>query len=172
MTDNARPDTAEAWIEMLDLEPHPEGGWYRETWRSSEPLPVEALPGRYRTGRSFGSLIYFLLTADNPSRFHALDSDELWFWHAGAPTLVHALDEDGGYARRRLGDGRDASLQLHLAPDTHFAAEVEMEGGYSLVSCVVVPGFSFEGFRLSRPDELLSRWPMHQDLIARLTRGS
>lgn len=160
--------TPEYWIDKLGLQRHPEGGWYRELWRSQEPIPVRALPGRYKDNRSLGTSIYYLITHDSPSHFHVLDSDEIWFWHAGDHCTIHELDDDGGYAKRRLGP--DEKLQHHIPHSTYFAAEMESAASYSLFSCVVVPAFSFNGFRMASREELTSRWPNHTELINRLTK--
>jgi uncharacterized protein len=137
--------TAKALIEALRLVPHPEGGWYRETWRA------EATEGE----RSGATAILFLLEAHQRSHWHRVDAAELWLWHAGDPLLLELAAGDEGPVRDvRLGpevlDGD--SPQYVVAPDEwQAAAPLPGQAGYTLVSCVVTPGFEFAGFTLA-PD--------------------
>jgi predicted cupin superfamily sugar epimerase len=135
-------DTPARIIARLGLEPHPEGGWYRQTWRA------EAV-GSERPG---GTAIYFLLEADQRSHWHRIDAAEIWLWHAGAPvTLSIAANEDGPTHEHRLGpDVLGGGMPQVLVPPGHWQA-AEPIGGWALVSCVVVPGFSFDGFELAPP---------------------
>jgi predicted cupin superfamily sugar epimerase len=140
-------DDARAIIEHLGLTPHPEGGWYRETWRA------EAAPGE----RASATAILFLLEAGQRSHWHRVDAAELWLWHAGAPLrLCRASIDAGPIDDARLGPdvlAGDAS-QL-LVPAGHWQAAETIEGsdsGWTLVSCVVSPGFDFAGFTLAPPD--------------------
>ena len=85
--------TANYWIEKLNLKQHPEGGFYSETYRSKETISKDALPDRYTSNHSFGTAIYFLLRSEDVSAFHRLKSDELWFFHLGSPVEVVFLTE-------------------------------------------------------------------------------
>ena len=130
--------SAQALVARLDLVPHPEGGWYRETWR--------AAPGA--DGRSRGTAILYLLDAGGRSHWHTVDADELWLWHAGAPLdLLTAPSAAGPIERHRL----DGLAPQGLVPTGHWQA-AETNGGWVLVSCVVVPGFDFAGFALAPPN--------------------
>ena len=132
---------AAALIEALGLAPHPEGGWYRETWRAA------AAPG----GRASGTAIHFLLEARQRSHWHRVDADELWLWHAGSPLDVFV--EQGNGAVRKFGLGGDvvAGYQPQcLVPASRWQS-TEARVGWALVSCVVVPGFEFAGFELAPP---------------------
>jgi predicted cupin superfamily sugar epimerase len=130
--------SAQALVARLDLAPHPEGGWYRETWR--------AAPGA--DGRSPGTAILYLLEAGGRSHWHTVDADELWLWHAGAPLdLLTARSAAGPIERHRL----DALAPQGLVPTGHWQA-AEANDGWVLVSCVVVPGFDFAGFALAPPN--------------------
>ena len=139
-------DSATALIEQLGLAAHPEGGWYKETWR--------APPGA--DGRSQGTAIIFLLRAGEASHWHRVDATELWLWQAGDP-LELRLSASGDGPTRSLILGADAGdgqqLQGLVAPNEWQAARSlgEPGHGYSLVSCVVVPGFDFAGFTLAPP---------------------
>lgn len=139
-------DSAARLIEQLGLAAHPEGGWYRETWRG------DAGPD----GRAQGTAIFFLLRAGEASHWHTVDAAELWLWQAGDPVELRLSASDAGPARSViLGADVIAGQQLQglVAPGEWQAARAFGEGvhGYSLVSCVVVPGFDFAGFRLAAP---------------------
>lgn len=154
--------TAEQWIEELNLSPHPEGGFYKQTDRAEEQY--------INNGRALPlyTNITFLLTEDSPSHFHQLSSDELWFFHAGYPLTVHSLKEDGSYEQTVLGTESSQNQKLnHTAPaGTIFGSTVEK--GYALVSCTVVPGFDFSEFKLFTQEELLNKYPEYENIIKKL----
>lgn len=139
-------DSAQNLIEQLGLAAHPEGGWYKETWRGA------ASPD----GRASGTAIIFLLRAGEASHWHTVDAAELWLWQAGDPVELRLSATDAGPARSViLGSDVAAGQQLQglVAPGEWQAARPYGAAvhGYSLVSCVVVPGFDFAGFRLAPP---------------------
>jgi predicted cupin superfamily sugar epimerase len=145
MTDDRRPRTAQ----LLDLAPHPEGGWYRETWRSGP----ESVPVGYPGSRAAATVIYFLLTPGEESAWHRVRSDEVWLWHRGGPLTM--LDGgDGGRPAERprivtLGpDLAAGQLPQHVIPGGHWQAARPASGSEVLVSCVVAPGFDFADFTL------------------------
>lgn len=164
--------TAADYIQALDLQPHPEGGWYRESYRAPELIPPEGLPERFVGARSFATAIYFLLTAETFSALHRLKSDELWHFYAGSPLTVHCIEPDGTHRRLLLGDdiARGESFQVLVPAGCWFGARVEAEGGFSLVGCTVAPGFDFTDFEMGDRAELQRRYPQHRDLIEALTR--
>jgi hypothetical protein len=135
-------DTPTQIIARLELQPHPEGGWFRQTWRA------DAGP-RERPG---GTAIHFLLEAHQRSHWHRVDAAEIWLWHAGAPiALSIASDEAGPAILHTLGpDVLAGEAPQVLVPTGHWQAAAPL-GGWALVSCVVVPGFSFDGFELAPP---------------------
>ncbi len=141
-------DSAAKLIEQLGLTAHPEGGWYRETWRGrGEPGP---------DGRASGTAIIFLLRSGEASHWHRVDAAELWLWQAGDPLELRLAASDAGPVRSViLGADIDAGQHLQglVAPDEWQAARPagEPQHGYTLVSCVVVPGFDFAGFTLAAP---------------------
>ena len=137
--------TAAGLIKALRLKKHPEGGYFREVFRSDETIPKRVLPSRYSGGRRFATSIYYLLPAGEVSRFHVLKSDETWFFHTGCPLSVHSIAPDGTYTRTQLGRGR---FQFTVRRGHCFGATVDATKGYSLVSCVVAPGFDFQDFSL------------------------
>lgn len=152
--------TAEDWIRELNLEPHPEGGYYRQTDLSQATFPSRGKDLPLYTN------IHFLLTEDSPSHFHQLTSDELWFYHAGNPLTVHSIHPDGTYEETHLGLGAGEKLQHTVKAGVIFGSTVEK--GFSLVSCTVVPGFDFSDFRLFTQEELLNSFPQHEDIIKKL----
>ena len=139
MSDRQEP---RALIAALGLAPHPEGGWYRETWRAP------AAGG----GRSPATAILFLLESGQRSHWHRVDADELWLWHAGAAlALATAPGDNAAPASIRLGAGvGGGESPQHRVPAGHWQA-AHADRGWALVSCVVVPGFTFEGFALAAP---------------------
>ena len=140
LRDPKRP--ADSVIAALGLQPHPEGGFYRETWRDQ---PADGTRGA-------GTAILFLLALDQFSHWHRVDAAELWIWQAGAP-LVLSVSPDGHDASAHwLGPdlGARQSLQ-HVVPAFHWQAATSL-GAWTLVCCTVSPAFRFEGFEMAAPD--------------------
>jgi uncharacterized protein len=163
-------DTAAELVKRLNLTRHPEGGWYRETYRAAENIPVEGLPERFCGERAASTAIYFLLEKGDVSAFHRIRSDELWHFYAGAALTVHILSPGGGYRQIRLGRDLDGGqeFQAVVPAGCWFGAEVSGEGAYALVGCTVAPGFDFADFELADRHELCRQYPPHSDLIDRL----
>ena len=132
--------TAQDIIDHLKLEPHPEGGFYRQTWRAENE------------GRAVGTCIYFLLKDGGHSHWHKVDATEIWLYHAGAPLVLSLSASDDGPATDHLlsPDLTVGEPQL-IVPEGHWQA-ARTTGEYTLVSCTVSPGFEFEGFTLAAPD--------------------
>lgn len=103
MAKNGKKGTAEYWIERLGLEAHPEGGYFRQTYRAELTIAREALPAGFEGARAASTAIYFLLEGENFSAFHRLRSDEVWHFYAGAPVAVHVIDEGGRYGKLAWG---------------------------------------------------------------------
>ncbi len=152
--------TAQQWIEELNLVPHPEGGYYRQTDYAEEVYSENGKELPLYTN------IYFLLTPDSPSHFHQLTSHEMWFYHAGNPLTVHSLHEDGSYSKVTLGLGEGEVLHHNVHAGTIFGSTVDED--YALVSCTVVPGFDFSDFKLFTKEDLLENYPNHQEIIGHL----
>ena len=133
---------AEAIIARLGLAPHPEGGWYRETWRG------EAGPG----GRASGTAILFLLEAGARSHWHRVDAAEHWVWHAGSPLALSIAPGDAGPVTTMTlgGDVLAGEMPQGIVPPHHWQTAYAPDG-WALVGCFVVPGFDFAGFTLA-PD--------------------
>ena len=136
--------TAAEMVAALQLQPHPEGGWFRETWRAGATLA---------NGRAAATSILFLLETGQRSHWHRVDADELWIFQAGAP-LALSVAESGG-AGRTVTLGVDTGLgqaPQHLVPARAWQSAVGAAAGWTLVACVVAPGFEFSGFELAPPD--------------------
>ncbi|NLE21744.1 MAG: cupin domain-containing protein [Actinobacteria bacterium] len=186
--------TAAHLADTLGLQPHPEGGYYLETYRAAETMQTP------RGARPACTAILFLVTEDSASRLHRLSSDELWVYQGGLPLELVTIAPDGELQRRVLGDL--AELAAGQAGDREQAGEVSAgspEGGrdwlaqslvpagswqgarlaggphlpaaraWALVSCVVTPGFAFEDFEMGERDALLAAYPAHAELIRELT---
>lgn len=154
----------EELVSQLQLQPHPEGGFYAETYRSAVLVPTPAGP------RPAATMIYFLLTAGNFSAFHRIASDEGWHHYEGASLHVHVLHTDGRYECIKLGKEADAVPQAWVPAGAWFASEVAGPEGYALVGCTVAPGFDFADFELADAVALSARYPAQAALIAALCR--
>ncbi|MEO8112084.1 MAG: cupin domain-containing protein [Ginsengibacter sp.] len=155
------------YIEHLQLRPHPEGGFYRETYRSRENIPHAALPSRFSDARSFSTAIFYLLEKGNRSLFHRIKSDECWHFYAGETLLIHVIENNGNYYVVKLGDNIAAgeTLQFVVPATAWFAAEPAPLTSFSLTGCTVAPGFDFLDFELADKKTLTSSFPKHADII-------
>ncbi len=137
-------------IEALELAPHPEGGYFRETWRSSIKLAADSLPATIQGEREAGSLIYFLLPTGSQSRWHRVKTDELWIFHVGDPLElnINTTPTHDTHLRTYVL-GQDHCYQAWVpGGDWQEAKPRTGSWGYSLVSCVVIPGFDFSDFEM------------------------
>lgn len=161
---------AEYWIKHLDLQAHPEGGFYKETYRSLDTIPTEGLPLRFDSPRNFSTAIYFLLRSEDRSMFHRIKSDELWHFHAGASLSIYVLMNDE-LVIHTLGAEPDKgqSLQIVIPANSWFGARVNENNSYVLAGCTVAPGFDFQDFELAKRADLLNEFPKHQAIIDMLT---
>ncbi|MDM8525501.1 cupin domain-containing protein [Desulfococcaceae bacterium HSG8] len=162
---------SEYWINKLELAEHPEGGYFRETYRSDEFIDTDALPERFNGQRAFSTAIYFLLKGNQVSRLHRIRSDELWHFYAGSPLTIHIIDPQGQYERIRLGGNLDNGevFQAVVKSGSWFGAAPDIADSYSLVGCTVAPGFDFHDFEMGDRDELLDKYPQHASVINLLT---
>jgi predicted cupin superfamily sugar epimerase len=158
-------DAARSLVAALGLVPHPEGGYYRETFRA--PLRVEAPQG----SRAASTAIYFLLPAGTFSALHRVRSDEVWHHYDGDPLDLHTIDDTGRHAVTRLGDAiaQGQAPQL-VVPAGVWQAAVPIGSAYALCGCTVAPGFDFADFEMPARDALLQRFPDLRDIITELTR--
>ena len=163
---------ASYWIEKLRLERHPEGGYFRQTYRSDIQIAAEALPARFSGARTASTAIYFLLGGNDFSAFHRLRSDEIWHFYAGSGLIVHVIDLVAEYSCIRLGSDAENGevLQAVVRAGCWFASELADRSSFALVGCTVSPGFDFEDFELGKRLELVRCYPQHRRIIERLTR--
>ncbi|MXV16591.1 cupin domain-containing protein [Hufsiella ginkgonis] len=154
------------WIEALQLLPHPEGGFYKEVFRS----PGEVL----RTGESIPrqafTSIYYLLEGADYSGFHRIASDEIWYFHKGDPLVIHIIGAAGELISRELSDQPGGNLSVTVPAGLWFAAELPGKQGFTLASCAVAPGFDFREFEMASRLQLAADHPVHAALINRLCR--
>jgi uncharacterized protein len=162
--------TAEFWIEHLRLAAHPEGGFYKETYRSKETIPREGLPHRFQGSRNLSTAIYFLLRSSDRSRFHRIKSDEIWHYHAGTSLAIYVLAENK-LTIHKLGPDPDRgeSLQIVVPADCWFGAKVEQPDSFTLSGCTVAPGFDFQDFEMAETTSLIRDFPDHREIIQLLT---
>ena len=157
----------ERLIATLDLKPHPEGGWYAETFRS--PVTVSLSDGRER---SAVTSIHFLLESGGFSAWHRVSSDEIWHFQTGNPLELVTIDPQGMAVTTLIGPDLAAGMKTHHAvPAVWWQAARSMgTEGHTLVVCTVSPGFDFSDFEMPGREELLDHFPGHRDLILEFTR--
>lgn len=164
--------SADAIIKKLQLIPHPEGGYYKEHYRSKESIPKAALGNQYNGNRNYSTSIYFMLTSDTFSAFHKINQDEIWHFYDGSPIILHSIDANGKHSEVIIGSDltKGQVPQYIVAGGDWFAAKVLAEDSYALLGCTVAPGFDFADFELAKQDELIALFPQHQSLIKDFTR--
>ncbi len=164
--------TTKQLIEQYQLQPHPEGGWYKETYRSAEGIAATALPERFRGERSFSTAIYFLLEQGNFSAFHKIKSDECWHFYAGETLHVYVLHIDGQLEIIKLGtDILNGEIFQYVVPaNCWFASRPSPESSFCFVGCTVSPGFDFADFEMAKAEELILLYPQHTLIIKQLCR--
>ncbi|MDX2188989.1 MAG: cupin domain-containing protein [Bacteroidota bacterium] len=159
-------------INKLQLQPHPEGGYYKEIFRSADYISIDSLPLGY-TGnkRNIYTSIYFLLQKNDFSAFHRIKSDELWYFHMGDPLEIFIL-ENNDLIKITLGDMNESfpCFQAMIPKNCWFGAQSSGNEGYSLVSCVVAPGFDFADFEMAKQEQLLTDFSEYKELILKLSK--
>ncbi|HEC2145242.1 TPA: cupin domain-containing protein [Staphylococcus delphini] len=155
---------AQDWVRHLELTPHPEGGYYRQTILSPDTT----------NGRPHYSSIYFLLEDKNISHFHRIDADEIWYYHAGETLTIHMIFPDHTYRAVQLGPNvADGDVLQYVVPKgTIFASSIERENAFAIVGCMVQPAFQFEHFELFTQAELLAWYPEHEEIIRKYVKVS
>lgn len=166
------PHTKDQLIKLLNLQSHPEGGYFKETYRSDGTIPQKSLPNTYSGDRNYCTGIYFLLTSENFSAFHKINQDEMWHFYDGSALRIHIISNEGEYRSQLVGrDLANGELpQFVVKGGCWFASEVVEGGDFSFVGCTVAPGFDFEDFILASRQQLIESFPSHRDVIKRLTR--
>lgn len=165
--------TAEEWIHYLDLNRHPEGGWFKETYRSDEHIKKHQLPARFSGDRVFATSIYFLLKSTEFSAFHKIKQDEIWYFHEGTALKIYVIDENEEYLELILGNNpnNNEQPQVIVKAGWLFAARVIEENSFSLVGCSVAPGFEFADFEMPARQVLLDLYPQFKSIIMQFTKG-
>ncbi len=164
--------TAKLLIDKFRLQPHPEGGFFKENYRSVEMVSQSSLPKRFQGDRHYSTAIYFLLQQGDFSAFHKIKSDECWHFYAGTTLLIYILHLNGKLEIIKLGNKGDEGecFQAVVPAECWFASEPANGSAFSFVGCTVAPGFDFDDFELAKMDELSKHYPQHKLLIDRLTR--
>ena len=157
--------TAKDWIKKLNLQPHPEGGYYKEVYRSDEEMVAELLPGDRSGVRSVSTAIYFLLEGNDFSAFHRIKSDEIWHFYAGQSLTIYAIDERGLLIEYPLS--QETPMQI-IPKNNWFGAKLKDKNSFALVGCTVAPGFDFGDFEMGKKEKLLSEFPNYKELIQHL----
>lgn len=159
-------------IQLLDLKPHPEGGFYKETYRSEGFISQNALPSGYTGNRSYATGIYFMLTAGTFSAFHKIHQDEMWHFYDGSAIELHMISEDGTHSCVHIGRNLENNehLQYVVPGGVWFASRVISGAEFALLGCTVSPGFDFADFELPNTSEMTAMFPQHETIIRELTR--
>lgn len=159
-------------IERLKLRPHPEGGHYREVFQAATTVEHPGVPAQEDARRCGGSLIYYLLEADDFSAFHRVKwTDEIWHFYAGGPLELHTIDGSGTWRVTTIHDSIDRHEPTCIVPAGVWqAARVVTEADWALCGCTVAPGFAFADFEMPDRAELQRRFPQHSEIIEALTR--
>jgi predicted cupin superfamily sugar epimerase len=164
--------TADQLVQRYTMQPHPEGGYYKETYRCMQTIPQQVLSRRFAGERNISTAIYFLLEQGNFSAFHKIKSDECWHFYAGGPMNVYVIHINGHLETIKLGsDISYAQTFQHVVPSgCWFASEPASNSTFSFVGCTVAPGFDFDDFELAKAADLIKVYPQHKELINRLCR--
>lgn len=159
-------------IRLLEMKPHPEGGYFRETYRSPEIIRKEALPDRFLGDRNFSTSILFLLSYPDFSCLHSIQTDETWHFYQGDPLKIVSFNKDGIVEEAILGNRLEKGEipQLVIPHGRWFGAALAAKRGYALVGCTVSPGFDFEDINFGKRDKLLKQFPHLDDIILAFTR--
>ena len=158
-------------IQILDLQPHPEGGYFREVYRSKGVISNSELPAAFKGDRNYSTSIYFMLTEDSFSAFHKINQDETWHFYEGSSIMLHMISPEGDH--REISIGSDIKngdvFQFTVPAGFWFAAKIKGKN-YALVGCTVAPGFDFKDFDLADKAAMTTSFPQHKKLIEQFTR--
>lgn len=156
---------ADFWIDKLKLQSHPEGGYYKEIYRSDENIPGSGLPSRFSGNRSISTSIYFLLKKGQKSVFHRIKSDEIWHFYDGEQITIYVIKDSGELQILKLGiDPQNGVFPQVTVPANCWFAAIP-NGEFTLVGCTVSPGFSFEDFEMASKELLKKQFPELKSII-------
>ncbi|MBK9508982.1 MAG: cupin domain-containing protein [Cytophagaceae bacterium] len=163
--------SAQYWVEKLGLVAHPEGGYFKETYRSAETFDSDHSGIDFPKGRNFSTSISFLLTGNNFSAFHKIKSDEIWHFYDGEPIEIFYFENE--LKRILLGSNpeNDEVFQAVVPAGCWFASRLLSPSGFGLVGCTVSPGFDFQDFEMAERNALILEYPSYSDIIIALTRS-
>jgi uncharacterized protein len=166
------PLNANELIDHFGLTAHPEGGYFKETYRSTEEIHEECLPLRFAGERFFSTAILYLLEGSDFSAFHRIKSDEIWHFYDGAALNIFVIDPYGGFELITIGRNipYGETCQAIVKAGHWFAARPADPGGFSFVGCTVAPGFDFRDFEIGGRESLIFEFPQHSEIIQKLTR--
>lgn len=164
--------TAEQIIQHLQLQPHPEGGFYREVYRSAGTIAAACLQPLFPGERHFATSIYYLLQKGDFSAVHRIRSDEIWHFYTGGTLWLHLIDTVGQYKCLPLGNTLTANtaFQVVMPAGVWFAAEPAPGTAFTLAGCTVSPGFDFRDFEMADKKNLALQFPQQREIIERLCR--
>lgn len=164
--------TVDTLVKELDLLPHPEGGFYKETYRSEGKITQACLSPNFSGDRNMATGIYFLIEKGNFSALHKIKSDETWHFYYGDALEVIEINEQGKLNITHIGSNilKGETFQYTVKANTWFGSRVSGNGSFSLVGCTVYPGFDFNDFELAKQQDLIQLFPQHQTIIKELTR--
>lgn len=163
--------TVQQIITRFNLTEHPEGGYFKEAYRSNGIIQNEHLSPEFVGDRNYSTSIYFLLTSNKFSAFHKINQDETWHFYKGSTLKLHMISPDGDYSFVMIGNNleQDEQPQFVVPAGYWFAAEVLKEKSYAFTGCTVAPGFDFKDFVLPKREELIQLFPQYSEIITRLT---
>lgn len=164
--------TAEYWINKLELIAHPEGGYYKETYRSPDLLPSGIVNGKFDGARNCSTSIFYLLKSGQVSTFHRLKSDEIVHFYYGSCMSYYVIHANGELQKIKLGNNPENGelLQLLLKGGCWFGSHVEIPNSFALIGCTVSPGFDFHDFEISNRKKMTAKYPQYEDIIKKLTK--
>jgi predicted cupin superfamily sugar epimerase len=159
------------WIEKLGMLSHPEGGYFKESYRSDELVLTDHLPGRFNGDRNFSTSIYYLLEEDQYSKLHRIKSDEMWHFYDGSGLDIYEIDKDGELMIHKLGLDIEngESPQVLIKAGNWFGAKVNNQDSFCLAGCTVSPGFDFNDFEMAEREALIILFPKHREIIEQFT---
>lgn len=162
---------AEYWIDKLLLTPHPEGGYFKETYRSDENIRKEHLPEKFSGDRNFFTAIFYLLQKEQCSKLHRIKSDEMWHFYDGSGLTIYVIDDSGKLTEEKLGLNSDEGElpQILIKAGDWFGAKINKQNSFCLAGCTVSPGFHFDDFEMGERNNLLKLFPQHKRIIVQLT---
>ncbi len=163
--------SAEYWIENLLLEKHPEGGWFKEVYRSEEIVSMQCLTEGFSGARNISTSIFYLLEGDDFSTFHRIKSDEIWHFYTGSSAIEILSIEERTIRKQLLGDNSQEyqNFQVVVPQNTWFAARLTNKNGFALAGCTVSPGFHFDDFEMGT-EKLIKEYPELEKEIVGLIR--